>query len=258
MQELQVMNVQMRIITDDNIDQLLSMSYSDNINKLLQVGSINLKEVTKKYVQDINAVVYKENNVNIEKRNIQKETPTIPEPVTLTSEEQELEPIEPYSPPYAPHGPDSVDSFELGNNTPGTPQPYGLQEQYESPPYAYVSPENSPPYAPVSPENSPPYAATSPPGEPEKQVFTRIPIISTDSSSSSASMPGLEATKILSENNSIPNIEVNPNILEVESPKEAAEEKKDEDDNSSKTKKINISEDTSSSSNPDDSKKITF
>uniref|UniRef100_A0A6C0HXI7 DNA-directed RNA polymerase n=1 Tax=viral metagenome TaxID=1070528 RepID=A0A6C0HXI7_9ZZZZ len=34
-QELQVMNVQMRIITEDNIDQLMSMSYSNNINKLL-------------------------------------------------------------------------------------------------------------------------------------------------------------------------------------------------------------------------------
>jgi len=35
-QELQVMNVQMRIITEDNIDQLMSMSYSNNINKLLK------------------------------------------------------------------------------------------------------------------------------------------------------------------------------------------------------------------------------
>ena len=34
-QELQVMNVQMRIITEENIDQLMNMSYSDNINKLL-------------------------------------------------------------------------------------------------------------------------------------------------------------------------------------------------------------------------------
>ena len=34
-QELQIMNVQLRIITDDNVDQLLSMSYSDNIQKLL-------------------------------------------------------------------------------------------------------------------------------------------------------------------------------------------------------------------------------
>jgi DNA-directed RNA polymerase II subunit RPB2 len=36
MQELQVMNVQMRIITEDNVDQLLSMSYSDNIHKLMK------------------------------------------------------------------------------------------------------------------------------------------------------------------------------------------------------------------------------
>jgi DNA-directed RNA polymerase II subunit RPB2 len=36
MQELQIMNVQMRIITEDNVDQLTSMSYSDNINKLLR------------------------------------------------------------------------------------------------------------------------------------------------------------------------------------------------------------------------------
>jgi len=36
-QELQVMNVQMRIITDDNVDQLLSMSYSNNVNRLLKL-----------------------------------------------------------------------------------------------------------------------------------------------------------------------------------------------------------------------------
>ena len=34
-QELQVLNIQMRIITDENVDQLLSMSYSNNISKLL-------------------------------------------------------------------------------------------------------------------------------------------------------------------------------------------------------------------------------
>ena len=36
-QELQVMNVQLRIITDDNVDQLLSMSYSDNAAHLMQI-----------------------------------------------------------------------------------------------------------------------------------------------------------------------------------------------------------------------------
>jgi DNA-directed RNA polymerase beta subunit len=38
MQELLVMNVQMRIITDDNIDQLPSMSYSNNVYKVLKDG----------------------------------------------------------------------------------------------------------------------------------------------------------------------------------------------------------------------------
>jgi DNA-directed RNA polymerase II subunit RPB2 len=42
-QELQVMNVQMRIITEDNVDQLLNLSYqSQNINKLLNIEE-NLK-----------------------------------------------------------------------------------------------------------------------------------------------------------------------------------------------------------------------
>jgi hypothetical protein len=40
-QELQVMNVQMRIITEENVDQLLSMSFSDNINKLAKIYSWN-------------------------------------------------------------------------------------------------------------------------------------------------------------------------------------------------------------------------
>jgi hypothetical protein len=35
-QELQVMNVQMRIITEENIDQLMSMSFSDNIIKVTE------------------------------------------------------------------------------------------------------------------------------------------------------------------------------------------------------------------------------
>ena len=44
-QELQAMNVQLRFITDDNINQLLSMSYSNNINKLLFNEETNLKEL---------------------------------------------------------------------------------------------------------------------------------------------------------------------------------------------------------------------
>lgn len=46
-QELQVMNVQMRIITEENVDQLLSMSFSDNINKLAKVDGNNTDDAIK-------------------------------------------------------------------------------------------------------------------------------------------------------------------------------------------------------------------
>ena len=42
--ELQTINVQMRIITEDNVDKLMSMSYSNNINKLLQNDKLNTQE----------------------------------------------------------------------------------------------------------------------------------------------------------------------------------------------------------------------
>ena len=45
--ELQTMNIQMRIITEDNIDQLTNMSYSDNISKLLKSG--DYKELSSLY-----------------------------------------------------------------------------------------------------------------------------------------------------------------------------------------------------------------
>jgi hypothetical protein len=54
MQELQTMNIQMRIITDDNIDQLMSMSYSNNVNKLLSIDDLGIKQIkqnTKKKLQ---------------------------------------------------------------------------------------------------------------------------------------------------------------------------------------------------------------
>jgi hypothetical protein len=64
-QELQVMNIQMRIITEDNIDQLLSLSYqSKNIDKLLNIdhgdenGEMvqrNIKEIIDNYKKNMSA-----------------------------------------------------------------------------------------------------------------------------------------------------------------------------------------------------------
>ena len=45
-QELQTMNIQLRIITEENVNQLTNMSFSDNIDKLLGAGkSVTIKEL---------------------------------------------------------------------------------------------------------------------------------------------------------------------------------------------------------------------
>ena len=48
LQELEVMNVHMRIITDDNADQLLKLSYSNNVHKLLNDDGTNTNELLNK------------------------------------------------------------------------------------------------------------------------------------------------------------------------------------------------------------------
>ena len=47
MQELLTMNVQMRVITEDNIDQLTSMSFSNNINKLMGEDIVDYNKLSK-------------------------------------------------------------------------------------------------------------------------------------------------------------------------------------------------------------------
>ena len=59
-QELQVMNVQMRIITDENIDQLMNMSYSDNISELLQLEDKDINKAISEYSLKINQKMQKD------------------------------------------------------------------------------------------------------------------------------------------------------------------------------------------------------
>ena len=65
-QELQVLNVQMRLITEDNVDQLLNLSYqSHNIDKLLNIDDTerNVKDIIDNYKTQMNI---KMNNSKIE------------------------------------------------------------------------------------------------------------------------------------------------------------------------------------------------
>jgi hypothetical protein len=43
------MNIQMRIITDENVDQLMSMNYSDNANKLLHMNNDDLESAMRTF-----------------------------------------------------------------------------------------------------------------------------------------------------------------------------------------------------------------
>jgi DNA-directed RNA polymerase II subunit RPB2 len=80
MQELQVMNVQMRVITEDNVDQLLNLSYqSQNIDKLLGidhgedgVAQREISEIIENYKTQMSAkskVKGKQGNLIVEKQN---------------------------------------------------------------------------------------------------------------------------------------------------------------------------------------------
>ena len=62
--ELQVMNIQMRIITDENIDKLMSMSYSDNINKLLKTDR-PIDEVIKDYLLNLKTKYIEDKNKRV-------------------------------------------------------------------------------------------------------------------------------------------------------------------------------------------------
>jgi DNA-directed RNA polymerase II subunit RPB2 len=100
-QELQVMNIQMRIITDDNIDQLMSMSYSDNYKLLLQTDENNMNTV----VKDYNSKLTKK--LNEAKMQGQKgvKTDLAYEELELLSPEEESPAYVEESPEYAPYSP---------------------------------------------------------------------------------------------------------------------------------------------------------
>ena len=144
-QELQAMNVRMRIITDDNINQIPELAFSDNLHKLSGADAGDtVRTIGRKRT---NRVKFATNKIKV------PDSPYVddmesPDYIPTTPDYSPGTPD--YSPPYAPTTPNS--------NSPHTPD----YPPSASPPYAPNS--NSPPYAPNS--NSPPYAPESPPYAP--------------------------------------------------------------------------------------------
>ena len=155
-QELQTMNIQMRIITDENVDQLLSMSYSNNIHKLLTDAKTsstkNTELLIKDYVNKMARLPISNEGYKIEEQHVIP-SPLNEEDIKETKDLQTDSPgdtANPNSPPYNPNSPPyNPNSPPYNPNSP----PYNLN----SPPYNPNSPPynpNSSPYAPESPETN--------------------------------------------------------------------------------------------------------
>lgn len=132
-QELQVMNIQMRIITDENVDQLMSMSYSNNISKLLHKPEDQSKEQIEKMIRSF---LFETNLATKTKAPHHPQeppemptpigesdiTPEIQEPVITQAESdayQQTPSYSPNSPPNAPNSPPySMNSPTQYVNTP--------------------------------------------------------------------------------------------------------------------------------------------
>jgi DNA-directed RNA polymerase II subunit RPB2 len=103
-QELQVMNIQMRIITEDNIDQLTNLSFqSKNINRLLHIedskAERTVKEIIENYTQDM-----KEKMRNVDEKS--KRGKIYNEDNAPRGVEELMKSATPLSPDYPPVSPD--------------------------------------------------------------------------------------------------------------------------------------------------------
>jgi len=147
LQELQAMNVTMRIITDDNISQLDAMAYSDNIRKLTYDPTMSPDKLVEMVKTTLKSEVKNAETPLPEKTQMPPATAptTLLQPKTdvassasLTSEPGTFGYVPPASPDYAPGSP-------------------GYQPA-ETPPGGWPSPassEGSIPYAPGSPGYQP-------------------------------------------------------------------------------------------------------
>ena len=263
-QELEVLNIQMRLITDDNVDQLLNMSYSNNITKLLKIEEpkevADTKIITKEYYNEVfdRYQKFKENNgpalapeeFKLIMNNKYDRIPNL----ALLNRSTEKQPIEKVIDKYVQDVKTQLMKQNKMNiipdESPVLPSAEHTPELPPAPPNSYESPD----YAPESPaynqgySDSPPYAPNSPVYNPEldeqgqplriqiPQNFNVTP--TPDSLKSETSVPVDKET-----------------ILQVEEPKPEekleggdsengdSEDKNSEGSNSSNSKKIILSAD---------------
>jgi hypothetical protein len=286
-QELQVMNVQMRIITEENVDQLLSMSYSDNINKLLKSDK-PLEELIKTTIQDTQRKL----DVRVKNQYSIDESPEIPYPASIDTPVP-VTPVTPVESLFDIGDEVNVMNDELGTRFPGIVQSKYFSSKHKenlyeilygdgstehdvsesrlklikkhssvSPEYAPYSPAFSPPDSYEYVPNSPPYNPNSPPYAQSSSSTSNLPINPNSppyaqSSPSTSNSP--VSPPMASNSTSSKEIVINPNILDV--PEETKQEEEKSTETDSGEKKVIIQEPNASSSDVTTSsgtKKITL
>jgi DNA-directed RNA polymerase II subunit RPB2 len=249
MQELQVMNVQMRIITDENVDQLLSMSYSDNINKLMKSND-TIKNLFNQMKYNIRKDILDDENKN---GNFQIRQETIlPNPAIIESDNSSEYPNSP----------------EYPENT-ITPPVIGQQSYHSNSPTTYkVTSQSYIPQSVISPmtqqqpmmtqqqpmmtqqqpmmtHQQPMMTQQQPMIQQQTMMTQQQPMIQTQTIGSQVTPINSEQSILSNETNTL---NINPNILSVENSKEQLETKEEETNNGE-----NIS-----TTNSNETKKITF
>jgi hypothetical protein len=256
-QELQTMNIQMRIITDENVDQMLSLSYSNNIDKLLNNSGANDISATER--ED-----YENSNNNL-KMNIVKLKSQIKNALTIPVKNDELSKMEttineidseeqeekeekelPYIPidikpmdstseesvPYAPGSPAYKGSTNSDEYQPGSSSPYVPDIDSETSPVLIKRPQQES----TTGFNNPRTPSDSPPTSVSMSVSPSLPM--------SAPMPAPMPAHAPEEKKT---------ILEVE---EKKDETPGEESSQGNNESNNDNTNTSSSSSSNETKKI--
>jgi DNA-directed RNA polymerase II subunit RPB2 len=126
-QELQVMNIQMRIITDENVDQLLNLSYqSQNIDKLLHIDhgddenvEREIKDVIDNYKKQLDLKIKQGSNMNFgNKNNMYFDNILQPQSFESFNSESVAQPALGPGPSPSPVSPEISISSEFNPNTP--------------------------------------------------------------------------------------------------------------------------------------------
>jgi DNA-directed RNA polymerase II subunit RPB2 len=142
-QELQVMNVKMHIITEDNVDQLLSMSYSNNINKLTQSN-----EPTEVLLKNLWGNIQKELKES-RPRITKYETPVLSDESESSQYIPESTPSDyiPQTPVFNPESPQYAPNEQTPNLLESLTQTLGLGSQ--QPQQVEVQSEQNIPFTPI-------------------------------------------------------------------------------------------------------------